>query len=73
MDTPTNLLSNPEDLRFIQYHNWTRATANEYSLQLDSHVVDHPDAVVFGSISAQDYKTNPWTLFCTNSESRPIS
>jgi hypothetical protein len=59
---PSNLLSDPENMRFVQCNNCTEAISNEFSLQIDSNILDHPEAMVIGSISRQEDKIIPISL-----------
>jgi hypothetical protein len=48
------LLSNPENIQFTQYQNCTEASSNEFSQQMNSHILDHPEAMLIGSISIKE-------------------
>jgi hypothetical protein len=50
----SNLPSNPENIRFVQCQNCTEASLNEFSLQMDSNILDHLEAMVIGSISIKE-------------------
>jgi hypothetical protein len=59
---PSNLLSNPENIRFVQCQNCTEASLNEFRLQMDSNILDHPEAMVIGSISTKEDNIDPISL-----------
>jgi hypothetical protein len=50
---PSNLLSTPENIHFVQYQNYTETSSHEFTLQMDSHILDYPKAIVIGSISTK--------------------
>jgi hypothetical protein len=58
--SPSNLLSTPENIRFVHCQNCTKASSNEFSLQMDSNIRDHLEAMVIGSISTieESYRHN---------------
>jgi hypothetical protein len=58
----SNLLGNPENIRFGQCNNCTEAISNQFSLQIDSNILNHPEAVVIGSISIQEDRIDPISL-----------
>jgi hypothetical protein len=57
-----NLLSNPENIWFGQCHTSTEASSNKFSLQMDSNILDHQEAMVIGSISTKDDNIDPISL-----------
>jgi hypothetical protein len=59
---PSNLLSYPESIRFIQCHNCTEASSNEFSLQMDLNRLDYLEAMVIGLISTKEDNIDPNTL-----------
>jgi hypothetical protein len=59
---PSKLLSNPVNIRFVQCQHCTKASLNEFSLQMDSNILDHPEAIVIGSISTKDDNIDPICL-----------
>jgi hypothetical protein len=59
---PSHLLSYPENIRFLQCQNCTEASSNEFSLQIDSNLLDHPEAMVIASISTKEDNIDPISL-----------
>jgi hypothetical protein len=59
---PLNLLRNPENIQFVQCQNCTEASSNEFSLQMDSNILDHLVAMVIGSISTKEDNIDPISL-----------
>jgi hypothetical protein len=59
---PSNLLDNPEKIRFEHCNNCTEAISTKFSLYTDSNILYHPEPMVIGSISTQEEKIDPISL-----------
>jgi hypothetical protein len=58
----SNRLGDPENIRFVKCNKCTEPISKKFSLQIDSNILDHPEAIVIGSISTPDEKIDPISL-----------
>jgi hypothetical protein len=46
---PTNLLGIPEEVHFLKCQNYSEAQANEFSIAINTNILDYPEAMVIGA------------------------